>query len=289
VQQASSDAGDETAGVTSWQVMADGQRLLLRDWSRHDARGAVLFVHGLGEHSGRYDRLAAWFNQRGYAVRGYDQRGHGRSPGRRGALRHRDDLLADLAAVYHDYAHAAAQRPLLLGHSMGGLVAARAVLDGALAPPALVLSSPALRSWESPQMIRLASVLGRLLPSLPLRRGLDATRLTHDPGVVAGYRGHPLRHGWITPRLADFIFREGAACIADAAELAVPTLLLVAESDELVDPAGSRAFAMAAAPGGQLTTRFFASLYHELFNETEPGRGQVLMQLGDWLGRQLPR
>jgi alpha-beta hydrolase superfamily lysophospholipase len=289
VQQASSDAGDETAGVTSWQVMADGQRLLLRDWSRHDARGAVLFVHGLGEHSGRYDRLAAWFNQRGYAVRGYDQRGHGRSPGRRGALRHRDDLLADLAAVYHDYAHAAAQRPLLLGHSMGGLVAARAVLDGALAPPALVLSSPALRSWESPQMIRLASVLGRLLPSLPLRSGLDASRLSHDPGVVAGYRGDPLRHGWITPRLADFIFREGAACIADAAELAVPTLLLVAESDELVDPAGSRAFARAAAPGGQLTTRFFASLYHELFNETEPGRGQVLMQLGDWLGRQLPR
>jgi alpha-beta hydrolase superfamily lysophospholipase len=249
----------------------------------------VLFVHGLGEHSGRYDRLAAWFNQRGYAVRGYDQRGHGRSPGRRGALRHRDDLLADLAAVYHDYAHAAAQRPLLLGHSMGGLVAARAVLDGALAPPALVLSSPALRSWESPQMIRLASVLGRLLPSLPLRSGLDASRLSHDPGVVAGYRGDPLRHGWITPRLADFIFREGAACIADAAELAVPTLLLVAESDELVDPAGSRAFAKAAAPGGQLTTRFFASLYHELFNETEPGRGQVLMQLGDWLGRQLPR
>jgi alpha-beta hydrolase superfamily lysophospholipase len=289
VQQASSDAGDETAGVTSWQVMADGQRLLLRDWPRHDARGAVLFVHGLGEHSGRYDRLAAWFNQRGYAVRGYDQRGHGRSPGRRGALRHRDDLLADLAAVYHDYAHAAAQRPLLLGHSMGGLVAARAVLDGVLAPPALVLSSPALRSWESPQMIRLASVLGRLLPSLPLRSGLDASRLSHDLGVVAGYRGDPLRHGWITPRLADFIFREGAACIADAAELAVPTLLLVAESDELVDPAGSRAFARAAAPGGQLTTRFFASLYHELFNETEPGRGQVLMQLGDWLGRQLPR
>jgi alpha-beta hydrolase superfamily lysophospholipase len=289
VQQASSDAGDETAGVTSWQVMADGQRLLLRDWPRHDARGAVLFVHGLGEHSGRYDRLAAWFNQRGYAVRGYDQRGHGRSPGRRGARRPRDDLLADLAAVYHDYARAAAQRPLLLGHSMGGLVAARAVLDGALAPPALVLSSPALRSWESPQMIRLASVLGRLLPSLPLRSGLDASRLSHDPRVVAGYRGDPLRHGWITPRLADFIFREGAACIADAAELAVPTLLLVAESDELVDPAGSRAFARAAAPGGQLTTRFFASLYHELFNETEPGRGQVLMQLGDWLGRQLPR
>src|SRR3546814_20959738 len=77
--------------------------------------------------------------------------------------------------------------------------------------------------------------------------------------------------------------------MADAAELAVPTLLLVAESDELVDPAGSRAFATAAAPSGQLTTRFFASLYPDLFNEADRGRSHVIMPLRDWLGRQLPR
>ena len=84
-------------------TMADGQSLFLRDWPLPQARGAVLIVHGLGEHSGRYQRLAAWFNQRGYAVRGYDQRGHGKTPGRRGGLRHGDDLLEDLATVYHDY------------------------------------------------------------------------------------------------------------------------------------------------------------------------------------------
>ncbi|MDQ6648452.1 MAG: lysophospholipase, partial [Pseudomonadota bacterium] len=98
----------------------------------------------------------------------------------------------------------------------------------------------------------------------------------------------PLRHAWVTPRLADFIFRAGATCIADAASLAQPTLLLVADSDELVDPCGSRAFASKAASSGQLTTRYFASLYHELLNEAEPGRSQVLMQLGDWLDRQTP-
>jgi len=278
---------EQTAGVTTWLEMADGQRLFLRDWPQPHARGAVLIVHGLGEHSGRYAQLASWFNQRGYAVRSYDQRGHGQSPGRRGALRHGDDLLADLAAVYNDYAAAVPHLPLLLGHSMGGLVAARAVLDGGVVPGALVLSSPALRSWESPRMIRLAGVLSQLLPNLPLRNGLDASKLSHDAQVVADYRNDPLQHGWITPRLAHFIFSDGAACIADAARLDVPTLLLVADSDELVDPAGSRAFARAAAGTGRLTTRFFASLYHELFNEAEPGRSQVLMQLGDWLGRQL--
>ncbi|HJW05518.1 MAG TPA: lysophospholipase [Rhodanobacter sp.] len=273
---------------TAWLAMADGQRLFLRDWPLAGAHGGVLLVHGLGEHSGRYHRLAAWFNQRGYAVRGYDQRGHGRSPGRRGGLRHGDDLLEDLATVYLDYASGLPQPPLLLGHSLGGLVAARAVLDGRVEPPALLLSSPALRTRESPRMIALARLLDRLAPNLPLRNGLDFDQLSHDRQVVADYRRDPLRHGWITPRLADFIFRAGAACIADATRLALPTLLLVADGDGIVDPSGSREFARQAASTGQLTTRFFSLLYHELFNEAEPGRGQVLMQLGDWLGRQGP-
>lgn len=274
-------------GGSSWLAMADGQRLWVRDWPRTYSRGAVLIVHGLGEHSGRYARLAQWFNQRGYAVRSYDQRGHGKSPGQRGGLRHADDLLADLASVYADYSSKQAQPPVLLGHSMGGLVALRTVLDGALVPSALVLSSPALRSWAAPRLIRLARVLSRLAPRLPLRNGLDAEKLSHQAQVIIDYRCDPLQHSWITPRLANFIFNDGATCIADGSRLAVPTLLLVADSDGLVDPSGSRAFAKAASGTGQLTTRYFSTLYHELFNEAEPGRSQVLMQLGDWLGRQL--
>ena len=286
-QAAQQNTGADDARDAAWLTLPDGQRLFLRDWPLPQARAAVLIVHGLGEHSGRYQRLAQWFNQRGYAVRGYDQRGHGQTPGQRGALRHRDDLLEDLASVYNDYSNGLPHAPLLLGHSMGGLVAARAVLDGRITPPALLLSSPALRSWESPWLIRLARVLSRVAPNLPLRNGLDASKLSHDPQVAAGYRSDPLRHGWITPRLADFIFHDGATCIADAASLALPTLLLVADSDELVDPSGSRAFARKAASSGQLTTRFFSTLYHELFNEAEPGRSQVLMQLADWLGRRV--
>jgi alpha-beta hydrolase superfamily lysophospholipase len=282
-RQPTHDAG--STQDAAWLIMADGQRLFMRDWPLPEARGSVLIVHGLGEHSGRYQRLAQWFNQRGYAVRSYDQRGHGQSPGRRGALRHGDDLLEDLATVYNDYAGTQAHVPLVLGHSMGGLVAVRAVLDGRIAPPALLMSSPALRSWEPAWRVRLAHMLTRVAPNLSLPNGLDAGKLSHDPKVAGDYRDDPLRHSWITPRLADFIFHAGASSVADAASLAVPTLLLVADSDSLVDPAGSRAFARKAAAGGQLTTRFFSTLYHELFNEAEPGRSQVLMQMADWLGR----
>ncbi|BFI94658.1 MAG: alpha/beta hydrolase [Rhodanobacter sp.] len=272
----------------AWLAAPDGQPLRLRDWPLPQARGGVLLVHGLGEHAGRYAALAHWLNARGYAVRGYDQRGHGESPGPRGVLRHPDDLLADLAVVHADYARALGAAPLLLGHSMGGLVALRAVLDGRVAPQALVLSSPALRSHASPGLRRLAAVLARTLPNLRLRNGLDLPRLSHDARVVDAYRADALCHDRVSPRLADFIFRAGASCTADAGRLALPALLLVAGEDALVDAGGSRDFSAAATGTQQLTTRYFATLYHELFNEAEPGRSQVLMQLADWL-RRLPR
>jgi len=269
----------------AWLEMPDGQPLRLHDWPLPQARGGVLLVHGLGEHAGRYADLARWFNARGHAARSYDQRGHGESPGPRGVLSHPDDLLADLAVVHADYARTLGAAPLLLGHSMGGLVALRAVLDERITPQALVLSSPALRSHASPGLRRLAATLARLAPNLRLRNGLDLERLSHDPLVVAAYRDDALCHDRVSPRLADFIFRAGAACIADADRLEVPALLLVAGEDALVDAAGSRDFSAAAARTKRLTTRYFAGLYHELFNEAEPGRGQVLMQLEDWLER----
>ena len=280
-----SSAGEQDDGRIDEQRMADGLALRLRHWPLPDARRAVLIVHGLGEHSGRYAHVAAWFRKRGFDVLSYDQRGHGETLGSRGALKHEDDLLTDLTAVYNNYAAKHSRPPLLLGHSMGGLVAARTVLDGRIQPSAMMLTSPALRSWSSGGLRKLAHVLASLLPNLPLGNGLKVDNLSHDPAVIAAYRNDPLVFGKVTPRLADFIFRAGEASIADAGKLPVPTLLLVAGADKLVDPSGSTAFAIGASSTGQLTTRHFAALYHELMNEADPARTQVMKQMGDWLDR----
>ena len=286
---AKSGGSSATTGAESGQLdeqrMADGQVLRRRHWTLPDARRSVLIVHGLGEHSGRYAHVAAWFRKRGFDVLSYDQRGHGETSGQRGALKHADDLLTDLTAVYDDYAANHARPPLLLGHSMGGLVAARTVLDGRIKPGAMLLTSPAMRSWESAGLRKLAHVLASVLPNLPLSNGLKVDNLSHDASVIAAYLNDPLVFSRITPRLADFIFRGGASCIADAAKLPVMTLLLVAGADKLVDPSGSTEFAAAASPTGQLTTRHFAALFHELMNEAEPARTQVMKQMGDWLDR----
>lgn len=281
----SSPINSRDDGLLDDQRMADGQVLRRRSWALPGARRAVLIVHGLGEHSGRYRHVAAWFRARGFDVRGYDQRGHGESPGPRGALKRADDLLTDLAAVYSDYAAEHSKPPFLLGHSMGGLVAARTVLEGRIKPGGMLLTSPAMRSWEGAGMRRLAHALASVLPNLPLNNGLTVDNLSHDASVIAAYLNDPLVFRKITPRLADFIFRGGAACIADAGMLQVPTLLLVAGADKLVDPSGSTAFAAAASSTDQLTTRHFAALFHELMNEAEPARTQVMKQMGDWLDR----
>ncbi len=266
-------------------AMADGCRLAVVDSAPEAPRASVLIVHGLGEHSGRHEALARWFHARGYAVRRYDQRGHGRSEGPRGGLETSDDLVDDLAVVFNDFAEQQDNPPLLLGHSMGGLVAARCVLDRQVGASALILSSPALRCHEPAWLQRLAGSLAKIAPRLPLDNGLKLDKLSHDVRVATAYKADPLCHRRITPRLADFIFRTGHTTVADGRDLAIPTLLLVAGSDDLVNPAGSRDFAAAAWSTQKLTTRFFDTLYHELFNEAEPARTQVFKQLGDWLAR----
>ncbi|WP_283148698.1 alpha/beta hydrolase [Silvimonas soli] len=256
--------------------------LHLQDFPLPRAQRAVLIVHGLGEHMGRYQHMADWFNQRGYSVRGYDHYGHGHSPGPRGSITDNNMLLDDLRTQFHDYQSELGYSPILLGHSMGGLVAAAAVTTGWVQPRALVLSSPALRTWISPSVQLLAHVLALTVPDIPLWQRLPNHKLSHDPQVTPTFLADPLRHGRMTPRLAYFLMRGGREVLAKAACLQIPTLLLVAGEDELVDPSGSRDFA-AAAPPSLVTLHEFPGLYHELFNEAEPARSEVLNELAIWL------
>ena len=264
--------------------------MTLCDWplpAGPEARATVLIVHGLGEHMGRYAALAQALNNWGYAVRAYDQYGHGASEGPRGGLPTATRLLDDLALVVdHTRATVAAGHPLLLlGHSMGGLVAARFAALQRRPVDALVLSSPALDPGLNPVQKLLVAVLPSLLPNLRVGNGLDARLISHDPAVMAAYQSDPLVHDRIAARLARFISDDSAAVRAAAPGWTLPTLLLYAGADKLVNPAGSRAFA-AAAPAQVLTSQCFESLYHEIFNEAEPGRSRVLAALRGWLDRR---
>ena len=266
-------------------VALDGDNLAVQDWPLEKGkslRGVVILVHGLGEHAGRYDALAHRINDWGFAVRGFDQYGHGESGGPRGGLPTDTRLLDDLTDIV-DSTRARMRRKtplILLGHSMGGLVAARFVSLALRPVEGLVLSSPALDPGLNPVQKLLLALLPKIAPNLRVGNGLDASLISHDPGVVAAYRADKLVHDRVSGRLARFIADAGPATVALAPSWQVPTLLLYAGADKLVNPAGSRAFA-AAAPKQLVSAHCFETLYHEIFNElkSEP----VFAELRKWL------
>jgi alpha-beta hydrolase superfamily lysophospholipase len=277
-----------TESTLSSFISSDGQTLAVQDWlptRGEPVRGLVLIVHGLGEHAGRYDALANRLNAWGFAVRGYDQLGHGESAGFRGGLPTDFRLLEDLADVVDDtHSRIAADVPLiLLGHSLGGLVAARLVSLRMRPVDALVLSSPALDAGMNAFQKLLVAVLSRLAPDLRIGNGLNPKYLSHDPEVVRAYKADRLVHDRISARLARFIADAGPATLALAAGWTVPTLLMYAGADHLVNPAGSRRFAK-DAPKQVVSSVCFEDLYHEIFNERDAA--PVFNTLRRWLDQR---
>lgn len=273
---------------------SDGETLALHDWPITDgtngtngtAKAVVVLVHGIGEHAGRYRHVAERLNTWGFAVRAADHYGHGASSGARGGLPSEMRLVDDLARVIDDTRRIHTDLPLvLLGHSLGGLVAASLVARDVRKVEALVLSSPGLDPGLSAFQKLLIAVLSRVAPDLRVGNGLDDNYLSHDRAVVQAYRDDPLCHDRIGARLARFLADEGAVVQAAAAQWRLPTLLLYAGDDHLVKPAASRAFA-AAAPSALVSATCFATLYHEIFNEldAEP----VFRAFEAWLNQRFP-
>ena len=294
-----------TSAVAMPFTARDGQILALYEWQPDSApagledaatrlRGMVLIVHGLGEHALRYEHVAAQLMEWGFVVRSYDQRGHGESGGARGAVPTEGALLYDLAEIVDDTrAHAlnrdGEDHPLpliLLGHSMGGLIAGRFVALGVRPVSALVMSSPALDAGLTAFQRLKLNIGHRLAPNLCVGNGLDADYISHDEDVVRNYKADPRIHKKISPRLGKFITHAGPPTVQAAAKWRLPTLLMFAGEDKLVNPAGSREFAEIAAsssavPPGTVTAHCFEGMYHEIFNERDSG--EVFVKLKSWL------
>ena len=274
--------GDSTL---STYTATDGGNLAVQDWPAAETvapRGMVLLVHGLGEHAGRYHHVAQRLNRRGFAVRGYDQYGHGESDGVRGALPRESRLVEDLIDVISSTRkRMQAGVPLiLLGHSLGGLVAALLVAFDRVPVEGLVLSSPAFAVRLNPLQKLLLGTLPQYAPHFTVGSGLKPEFLSRDPAVVAAYRADRRVHDRLSARLGAFIAETGPKLVAHAPRWKVPTLLLYAGQDKLVDPAGSHAFA-ADAPKDVVSSRCFPNLFHEVFNE--PDNEPVFETLTQWL------
>lgn len=254
-------------------------RLVVHTWDHPAPRYVALVSHGYGEHARRYDHVAEALVGHGAAVLAPDHHGHGLSEGERALV---DDLDLGVDDLHRVAARAVADHPglpiVLVGHSMGGLIATRYAQRHGDGLAALVLSGPAVGG--NPDLLALAEM--DPIPEVPI----DPAVLSRDPAVGVAYAEDPLvYHG---PFRRETLLGLGAAVEAVAAGPtlgAVPTLWIHGAEDQLVPVAATRP-AIEAVRGDAFDEKLYPGARHEIFNETN--KDEVIADVLAFVDRHLP-
>ena len=265
-----------------------GLHIRYRTWlPAGSPRGAVVIAHGFAEHGGRYAHVASRLVGDGVVVRAPDHRGHGRSDGKRTSVVRFDDYVDDLITVIDQVrAEWPSRRVILLGHSMGGLIALRLAVRPGAPLDGLVVSAPAAcpRYVSKPALI-IGRTLSRVAPNTGVLR-LPLNRISRDPAVVEAYNADPLVFPTpIRARLGDEMLLAMDRVEAGLPGLRLPLLVMQGTADGLVDP-GCGPHVYERAGSADKTLRMYDGLWHEIFNE--PERDHVLDDLVAWVRGHLP-
>ncbi len=268
----------------SWQSK-DGLQFFGQEWRPEgDARAVVALIHGLGEHSGRYEHVAQYFTQRGLGVVALDHRGHGRTSGTRGHGSY-DAILGDIDHLVQEAEKRYPGLPVFIyGHSLGGALVLYYGLKRRPQIKGVIATAPGLiPANASGAQIFLAKIMSAIAPGFQIDNGLDVTGLSRDPDTAVRYTADPLVHKKISARLGLDLMQNGQWIIQHAAEFPLPLLLLQGSADRLVNPDGARQFAENMKDG--LTYKVYEGWYHELHNEVE--KETVLSDMVAWIDQQL--
>ena len=251
-----------------------------RTWAAENPRANVLVLHGVAEHSGRYEHVGATLVDAGFSVRAYDHYGHGRSGGKRGHVPSFDVFLEDVEDNLAELREEGLP-VVLLGHSMGGLIAFSYAVSGRPEPDVLLLSGPGL-DVVVPTWKRVAApVVGRIAPNVFMKSEFDGALLSTDPDVGAVYHGDPLRVAGQTAGLGRAIFTAMDSANERLDRLSIPTMVVHGSDDPIV-PAHSSEPIGALAVG---TRTELPGLRHEVLNE--PNWESTLQSLIDFTNNAL--
>ena len=269
---------------------SDGVDIFYRHYQAEPERARLVIAHGLGEHSGRYGNIIERVLPMGISVWAADHRGHGQSGGKRGHVLNFMQYLTDLRLMIEQAGKdlTGDGKCLLMGHSMGGLIAIYFAQRFPKLLNGIVASSPALGMIIDVPAAKkiLGSLMSFLWPSLTMGNELDAGRISHDPEVVRAYENDPLVHDRVSSRFFTELLAAMETVNRQASSLRVPILMQVAGDDHLVNARISERFFANLAVTDK-TLHVYEGLYHEVYNELEEQREKVLSDLADWLLERL--
>lgn len=270
----------------SWKT-ADGLKLLGREWKPNkNIRAAIILIHGLGEHCGRYQHVAEFFTRFGFVISSFDLRGHGVSEGIRGHAPSYDTLSDDiqhcLERVSKDYQGIPC---FLYGHSLGGSLVLYFVLTRQPCINGVIVTSPGLVPGKKVSSIKLmlAKIINLFSPSIGMDNGLDINGLSRNPTIVEEYKNDPLVHRKISARLGMELINKGAWILTQADNWQFPMVLIQGSADRLINCEATKQFIDKVK--GDVTLKIYEGLFHELHNE--PEKEEVFNFILDWLNRHI--
>ncbi len=265
----------------------DGTELFYQTWTIPEARATLVVTHGMSEHSEAYDLFASGMTRRGWNIIGWDLRGHGRSQGKRGYVDEFKTFSEDLAA-FIQFLERQGKLSLpyaLVGHSMGGLISLRYLIDhGHGRALACSLSSPLLKIAIAVPPLKdfAARILVRFAPKATLYNEIAYDQLSRDPEVLASYPKDPLRHDKIAPTLF-FSMQESMAYVqAHSGSIKLPILMQLSGHDLVVDQKEAAKF-FPTIGSKEKKLLVYDDSYHEIFNDLD--RERVYQDLDLFLKR----
>jgi len=254
-----------------------------------EIKAAIMLIHGLGEHSGRYTNLVDHLIPLGYAIYAVDHVGHGKSDGIRKHIKIFSDFSDTIDIFFERVKEWHGKKPIfLLGHSMGGLICADYLLTHQQQFSGAIFSAPALKINDDVPVFKI--LLGKLLSVVLPKAGIlpiNPTKVSRDSAVVDAYMNDPLIHkGKTSARLAAELLKAMLRVKMAASTIRLPVLILQGTEDAIVNPDGAQQF-FDTISSKDKTLKLYEGLYHEAFNE--PEKEQVFADVEQWLGTQLEK
>ncbi len=278
--------------MKTYQTMMEsegGMKFFGRGWEPDKKpKAVVVLIHGHGEHVDRYSSVGEAFANAGFALVGFDLRGHGKSSGPRGHTPSYDALMDDISGFLAQAQARYPKRPMFLyGHSMGGNLVLNYGLRRRSNLVGIIATGPWLKlAFEpAPLKVMLARTLDKIAPTFTQKSNLATAALSHDAGIVHTYDDDPLNHDKISARLFVVMYESGLWALDHAAGFPVPLLLMHGTEDRITSLRASREFAETA--GKIVTLRLWDGWYHEIHNE--PGKKDVLKTMVKWMNAQLAK
>ena len=268
-------------------IVRDGVELMGREWQITSPDAAILIIHGLGEHSGRYDHVAKYFNQNNFVVYSFDLRGHGLSEGRRGHIPSYNRILEDVEEMLMYARSDHNDIPLFLfGHSMGGNIVANYIIQKNVNElTGAIISAPWLQTVEviPASKIKLARIVNRIWPSLSQPNGLNVDHLTHNPDVNEAYLKDELVHDKISVRTFLSFYDAGLYALTRASKVKTSAFVYHGAKDMITSASASEKFAEAGSE--KIVFKLYKDTMHEGHNDQH--KSEIIDSSISWCKEQM--